>query len=60
MVYWFVPLTGELEPVAAVPPICVELAICKAFTKLSTAHEFVETLLTGELRKGSKDILEDD
>jgi hypothetical protein len=27
---WLVPFTGEFEPIAAVPPVCVELTIRKA------------------------------
>jgi hypothetical protein len=26
-----VPLAGKLKPVAAVPPVCVELSICKTY-----------------------------
>jgi hypothetical protein len=38
VVDWLVPFTGELEPVAAVPPICVELTIREACNSISECY----------------------
>lgn len=55
-----VPLARELEPVAAIPPVCVELAIRKAYGKSDTTSRNWIMSLTRELCEGTQDVLKDD
>lgn len=57
----YVPLAGEFEPVARVPPVGVELAVreaCRVSAQLLVATR--DGMLTRQLGKGAEDVLEDD
>lgn len=61
MVHWLVPLARELEPVAAIPPVGVELAIGEPWA-VSTFASRTEgyCILTSDFRECSQYIFEND